>query len=101
MFAKKQILKLLYRIYFLFLLICLQKRRGQTKGRDFREILGQRACEGEIVHKSFKQTDQTTYKGSLPTTDKYLAVFTEYSVVEYSSGHYSADRIVGRSISLI
>jgi hypothetical protein len=33
-------------------------------------------------------------------TDKYSAVFTEYSVAEYSAGHYSAeysaDRIVGR-----
>jgi hypothetical protein len=32
-------------------------------------------------------------------TDKYSAVFTEYSVAEYSAGHYSAeystDRIVG------
>jgi hypothetical protein len=38
----------------------------------------------------------------LPNTDKYSAVFTEYSVAEYSAGHYSAeysaDRIVGRSL---
>jgi hypothetical protein len=41
----------------------------------------------------------------LLTTDKYSAVFTEYSVAEYSADHYSAeysaDRIVGRSLSLI
>jgi hypothetical protein len=38
----------------------------------------------------------------LRNTDKYSAVFTEYSVAEYSAGHYSAeylaDRIVGRSL---
>jgi hypothetical protein len=39
----------------------------------------------------------------LRNTDKYSAVFTEYSVAEYSAGHYSAeysaDRIVGRSLA--
>jgi hypothetical protein len=38
----------------------------------------------------------------LTNTDKYSAVFTEYSVAEYSAGYYSAkysaDRIVGRSL---
>jgi hypothetical protein len=40
----------------------------------------------------------------LRNTDKYSAVFTEYSVAEYSAGHYSAeysaDRIVGRSLAV-
>jgi hypothetical protein len=43
------------------------------------------------------------------TTDKYSAVFTEYSVDKYSaakysadhySAEYSADRIVGRSLAI-
>jgi hypothetical protein len=38
-------------------------------------------------------------KSFLLTTDKYSAVFTKYSVAEYSADHYSAeysaDRIVG------
>jgi hypothetical protein len=38
----------------------------------------------------------------LPNTNKYSAVFTKYSVAEYSAGNYSAeysaDRIVGRSL---
>jgi hypothetical protein len=41
----------------------------------------------------------------LPNTDKYSAVFTEYSVAEYSAGYYSAeysaDRIVGRSLIML
>jgi hypothetical protein len=41
----------------------------------------------------------------LLTTDKYLAVFTEYSVAEYSADHYSAeysaDRIVSRSLAAV
>jgi hypothetical protein len=57
----------------------------------------------KIVHKLYIQTDQNLPKnGFLPTTDKYSAVFTEYSVAEYSAGHYSAeysaDRIAGRSL---
>jgi uncharacterized protein YjaG (DUF416 family) len=77
--------------------------RGQTKSKDFREIL--ELVWQKIVHKSFTQTDQNLPKNSfLPTTDKYSAVFTEYSVAEYSAGHYSAeylaDRIVGRSLEV-
>jgi hypothetical protein len=34
----------------------------------------------------------------LLTTDKYSAVFTEYSVAKNSAGHYSAYTIVGLSL---
>jgi hypothetical protein len=52
----------------------------------------------------YKRTKTNLNKTFLPNTDKYSAVFTEYSVAEYSAGHYSAeysaDRIVGRSLML-
>jgi hypothetical protein len=48
----------------------------------------------KIVQKSFIQADKNQ--------KQYSAVFIEYSVAEYSAGHYSAeysaDRIVGRSL---
>jgi hypothetical protein len=63
----------------------------------FQEILG--LVRQKIVDKLFIQTDQNLPKNVfLPTTDKYSSVYTEYSVAEYSVGHYSADRIVGRSL---
>jgi hypothetical protein len=50
----------------------------------------------------FIQTKNNLNKRFLRNTDKYSAVFTEYSVAEYSAGHYSAeylaDRIVGHSL---
>jgi hypothetical protein len=59
--------------------------RGQTKGTDFRKILGQRACEAKnhskIVHTNGRKPNKKTIY-------KYLAVFTEYSVAEYSAGYY-------------
>jgi hypothetical protein len=79
--------------------------QGQTKSKDFREILG--PVRQKIVHDSYIQTDQNLPKnGFLPTTDKYSAVFNEYSVAKYSTGdysaeysaEYSADRIFGRSL---
>jgi hypothetical protein len=69
---------------------------GTNKNKGF---LGNSwACESEnrlqIVHTNRPKLKQTT--------DKYSAVFTEYSVAEYSADHYSAeysaDRIVGRSL---
>jgi hypothetical protein len=71
--------------------------QGQTKSMDFQEILGLE--RQKIVDKLFIQMYQNLPKQFfLPTTDKYSAVFTEYSFAEYSVGHYSADRIVGRSL---
>jgi hypothetical protein len=66
-----------------------------------------RSCEAK--NRSYKRT-----KTNLNTiffaeyTDNYSAAFTEYSVAEYSAGRnsaeylaeYSADRIVGRSLTL-
>jgi hypothetical protein len=77
--------------------------QGQTKSMYFQEILG--LVRQKIVDKLFIQTDQNLPKnGFLPTTNKYSAVFTEYSVAEYSVGYYSAeylaDRIVGRSLKV-
>jgi hypothetical protein len=50
----------------------------------------------------YKRTKTNLNKTFLPNTDKYSAVFTEYSVAEYFAGYYSAkysaDRIVGRSL---
>jgi hypothetical protein len=76
---------------------------GQTKSMYFQKILG--LVRQKIVDKLIIQTDQNLPKNVfLPTTDKYSAVFTEYSVAEYSVGHYSAeysaDRIFGRSLVL-
>jgi ribonuclease HI len=75
----------------------------QTNGRDFREIPGQRACNAKNNY-SHKRTKDNLKNTFLPNTDKYSAVFTEYSVAEYSAGYYSAeysaDRIVGRSLAL-
>jgi hypothetical protein len=82
-------------------LVCLLKILLQTNGRDFREIPGQRACNAKnnYQHKRTKADLKNTF---LPNTDKYSAVFIEYSVAEYSAGYYSdeysADRIVGRSL---
>jgi hypothetical protein len=75
--------------------------QGQTKSMYFQKILG--LVRQKIVDKLIIQTDQNLPKNVfLLTTDKYSAVFTEYSVAEYSVGHYSAeysaDRIVGRSL---
>jgi hypothetical protein len=78
-FAKNRILKTFLRKKIRFLM------QGQTKSMYFHEILG--LVRQKMVDKLFIQTEN----GFLPTTDKYSAVFTEYSVAEYSVGHYSAE----------
>jgi hypothetical protein len=53
----------------------------------------------DLENGSHKRTKTNLKNGFfLPNTDKYLAVFTKYLVAEYSAGHYSAERIVGRSL---
>jgi hypothetical protein len=85
-FAENRILKTFLRKKIRFLM------QGQTKSMYFHEILG--LVRQKMVDKLFIQTDQNLPKNVfLPTTDKYSAVFTEYSV-----GHYSAEWIVGRSL---
>jgi hypothetical protein len=60
-------------------------------------------CKAETRLKIVYTNQKNLNKRFLPYTDKYSSVFTEYSVAEYSAGHYSAeysaDRIVGRSLS--
>jgi hypothetical protein len=75
------------------------KNMGTSKNKGF---LGNSvACQSENRLQIVTQTDQNQDIFFLLTSEKYLAVFTEYLVAEYSADHhlaeYSADRIVGRS----
>jgi hypothetical protein len=82
-----------------FLLVCILKIWGPAKIKDFWEILW--LVSQKIVYKLLHKQTKTKIYFFLLTSEKYLAVFTEYLVAEYSADHhlaeYSADRIVGRS----